>query len=337
MSEKESEREMKSIFYNPACDFVMPDYGILIPIAPDRAKKVFDALKEKYPQLEYTDMSTVENFSRQDLERVHNKDYISRLLDNEKTLEVEMLKCFELINERGEFHRYDPTMAKKSLSSGFEIILKRVSMTYASSLKALETGFSYHFGAGMHHAMSFGGRGFGMLNDIVLTLKKLQANGKIQTAWVIDVDAHKGDGTAELTHGDESIMTLSIHMKNGWPLDQGNPLSDPWFISSNIDIEVDEHSSRDYLTMLQNGLQKLRDHYPLPDIAIVVNGADPYVLDELPSTSLLKLTKEEMFQRDLMVFHFLEKLKIPQSYVMAGGYGRHSHEIYQQFLENIFP
>lgn len=230
----------KSIFYNPANDFVMPDYGILIPIAPDRAKKVYEGLKEKFPALTYTDMTTIENFSREDLERVHDKEYIAKLLDNEKTLEVEMLKCFELISSTGEFHRYDPTIAKKSLTSGFAIILKRVSMTYASSLVALETGFSYHFGAGMHHAMSFGGRGFGMLNDIVLTLKKLQANNRIRTAWVIDVDAHKGDGTAELTKDDESIITLSIHMKNGWPLDEGDPAKDPWFIPSNIDIEVDE-------------------------------------------------------------------------------------------------
>ncbi|MCK6594039.1 MAG: hypothetical protein L6Q33_02480 [Bacteriovoracaceae bacterium] len=326
---------MKSIFYNPVCDFIMPDYGILIPIAPDRAKKIFEALKNKHPNLTFTDMSGVEIFSREDLERVHDKEYISKLLDDDKSLEQEMLKCFELVNELGEYHRYDPTIAKKSLISGFAIILKRVSMTYASSLKALETGFSYHFGAGMHHAMSFGGRGFGMLNDIVLTIRKLQAHQKIKTAWVIDVDAHKGDGTSELTKNDPTIITLSIHMKNGWPLDSGDPLKDPWFIPSNIDIEVDEHSNREYLSLLQKGLEKLKTNYPLPDLAIVVNGSDPYELDELPSTSLLKLTKEEMLQRDLMVFHFLEELKIPQSYVMAGGYGKHSHEIYQQFLEKI--
>lgn len=326
---------MKSIFYNPVCDFIMPDYGILIPIAPDRAKKIFEALKTKHPNLIFTDMSEIEIFSREDLERVHDKEYISKLLDDDKSLEQEMLKCFELVNELGEFHRYDPTIAKKPLISGFSIILKRVSMTYASSLKALETGFSYHFGAGMHHAMSFGGRGFGMLNDIVLTIRKLQAHQKIKTAWVIDVDAHKGDGTSELTKNDPTIITLSIHMKNGWPLDSGDPLKDPWFIPSNIDIEVDEHSNREYLSLLQKGLEKLKTNYPLPDLAIVVNGSDPYELDELPSTSLLKLTKEEMLQRDLMVFHFLEELKIPQSYVMAGGYGKHSHEIYQQFLEKI--
>ena len=71
----------------------------------------------------------------------------------------------------------------------------------------------------MHHAQRAYGDGFCIVNDIVIAIRKLQAEGLVRTAWVIDIDAHKGDGTAAITLGDDSIITLSIHMAQGWPLD----------------------------------------------------------------------------------------------------------------------
>ena len=43
--------------------------------------------------------------------------------------------------------------------------------------------------------------------------------GLFRTAWIIDVDAHRGDGTAEIMAEHPEIKTLSIHMASGWPLD----------------------------------------------------------------------------------------------------------------------
>jgi acetoin utilization deacetylase AcuC-like enzyme len=95
----------------------------------------------------------------------------------------------------------------------------------------------------MHHAQKEHGAGFCMVNDLVIALRRLQSEGRIRTAWVIDVDAHKGDGTAAITAEDDSIATLSIHMARGWPLDQ--PEYDaagrfnPSFVPSTIDIPIE--------------------------------------------------------------------------------------------------
>jgi acetoin utilization deacetylase AcuC-like enzyme len=323
-----------NIFYNSKNDLRLLDFGIEIPVAGDRALKVFDSLKEKNPDLKTFDKH-VPPFTREDLMRVHNADYVSRLYDSEETLLNELMTCFELINKDGSYNRYNPTIATKKLSDAFEIILNRVTMTYVSSKSALVTGFSYHLGGGSHHAMSFGGRGFGLLNDIVITLRKLQAEGLIKTAWVVDVDAHKGDGTSELTQKDETITTLSIHMRDGWPLDQGNPETDPWFIPSNIEIGIGAEENRSYLLKLKAGLVELESKFAKPDLVLVVNGADPYEHDGLPSSGLLKLTKEEMLERDMMIYNFFSERKIPQSYVMSGGYGDRSWEIYFQFLNKL--
>ena len=188
----------------------------------------------------------------------------------------------------------------------------------------------------MHHAQRDYGAGFCLLNDIVIAIRKLQAETLIQTAWVIDVDAHKGDGTATLTHGDDSTTTLSIHMAHGWPLD-GVPYDstgkrNPSFIPSDVDIPIAAGEDHLYVSKLKEGLGKLGG-LSTPDLAVVVSGADPYEKDELPSTADLKLSLEQMKQRDLLVYQFLKDRDIPRAYLMAGGYGEDCWKIYAQFLE----
>ena len=188
----------------------------------------------------------------------------------------------------------------------------------------------------MHHAQKEYGAGFCLVNDLVTALRRLQAETRIRSAWVIDVDAHKGDGTAALTAGDDSIATLSIHMAAGWPLDQPERDADgrpnPSFIPSTVDIPIAAGEEPVYNRRLREGLARLAET-GRPDLALVVCGADPYELDELPSTAGLKLSLEQLLERDQLVYSFLKTRKIPGAWVMAGGYGRNSWRVYTQFLE----
>jgi acetoin utilization deacetylase AcuC-like enzyme len=106
----------------------------------------------------------------------------------------------------------------------------------------------------------------------------------------------------------------------------------PSFIDSDIDIPMARGEDHLYLSRLQEGLNKL-DKFLRPDLAVVVSGADPYEKDELPSTADLKLSLEQMMQRDLLVYEFLKDRGIPKAYLMAGGYGESSWQVYTQFLE----
>jgi acetoin utilization deacetylase AcuC-like enzyme len=124
-------------------------------------------------------------------------------------------------------------------------------------------------------------------------------------------------------------------MKEGWPLDSGS-VRDPWFIPCNVDIGIDVGEESLYLEKLKEGLLLLEKSYPNPDVAIVVNGADPFEFDELISTEKMKITKEQLLLRDKMIYEFLLDRKIPQSYVMAGGYGIRAWEIYTQFLKFVW-
>jgi len=124
-------------------------------------------------------------------------------------------------------------------------------------------------------------------------------------------------------------------MASGWPLDCPAMLADgrpnPSFVPSDIDIPIESGEEPYYLERLRTGLRQLEEAGPA-DLAIVVCGADPYEKDELPSATLLKLSLDQMFARDRLVYTWLEERKIPAAFLMAGGYGDEVWRVYAQFL-----
>jgi acetoin utilization deacetylase AcuC-like enzyme len=314
------------------------EFGILIPVHDSRASKTFQKLladPELGPAASRWHLSRIpRSIDRRDLLRVHSETYVHRLFSD--ALESEIIRTYELIDETGNYHRYDPQRASLPMTALFARILNRVAGTFHCCEIAVREGFCFYFGGGMHHAHRDFGHGFCPLNDIVIAARKMQAEKNISSIWIIDVDAHKGDGTAALTVDDPSIVTLSIHMAEGWPLDQppmdaaGSP--HPSFIPSDIDIPIEKKENRQYVKRLDEGLQQL-DRYPAPGLAIVVSGSDPYDKDELPSAFDLKLSLDQLMSRDQLVYRFLQRRKIPAAYLMSGGYGPHSWRVYTQFLK----
>jgi acetoin utilization deacetylase AcuC-like enzyme len=349
------------ILYNPATTMNMLDFGILIPIRYDKHKMVYEALKKgvlkDIPEKLWRRTPVCFGvITREDLLRVHSADYVRRLYSPE-TIDKEIILTYELVNPDGSYNRWDPSKAVRPLKDLFDRALAAVGGTWECGATALELhhdgraklpGFAYSLGGGMHHAQKDTGEGFCLINDVVISLRKLQAEGRVRTVWVIDADAHKGDGTAALTWGDESIRTLSIHMDRGWPLDapdydpqaEYNPLKDtfnPSYTPSDIDIGIPQGQEAAYVPRLREGILRLEKLCPKPDLALVVGGVDPYEKDELASTKLLRLTKEMLLERDMLIYTFLQEKKIPAAWITAGGYGPHSWEVYVNFLSHVMP
>ncbi|EQC49174.1 histone deacetylase family protein [Bacteriovorax sp. BSW11_IV] len=316
------------IIYNSKMDQRFTDFGIEIPIVDDRSSKVVDALG-----IASTNTDNFSSITKEDLLLAHTENYISGLFDKDR-LELLLMEAYELVRADGTYHRYNPTSAKFPLSELRDRVLMQCGGSHYAMKSALDKGATYFLGGGMHHAMSFGGRGFCLVNDIVIGIRKLQKDKKIKKALVVDVDAHKGDGTAQLCFGDETIYTISLHMKRGWPLDDASE-GDPWLIPSDMDVEFDVGEEGSYLTKLAAALKKACEEHEF-DLVVIADGADPYEHDELESASLIQLTKEQMLARDLILFDFFKTKKIPQCYLMAGGYGKRSYEIYEQFIKERF-
>jgi acetoin utilization deacetylase AcuC-like enzyme len=348
------------ILYNPLTALNMRDYGISIPIEYNSHKMVYEALKagilKDIPEaLWLHGPESIAEITKDDLLRVHSKDYVEKLF-SPVGVEKEVIKAYELVKPDGSFDRWNPEKLTRPLKDFFTQSLITAGGTYTCCLTALElqksggqAGFAFFLGGGNHHAQKNFGNGFCIINDMVIALRRLQAENRIQTAWIVDTDAHKGDGTAALTWGDSSIRTLSIHMERGWPLDapEYDPKTvydpsvstdfNPSFTPSDIDIGIPEGREADYVPRLAEGLSRLEELLPKPDIAIVVGGVDPYEKDELASTKLLQLTKEALLERDMLVYNFLQERRIPTAWITAGGYGMRSWEIYFCFLEKVLP
>lgn len=325
------------ILYDQRIPASLIEFGIQIPVKDSRSVKTLQALLAdpmlKARQSEWHQDRIIETLSRDDLLQVHAVNYVNRLYSN--ALEQEIMSTFELIDDQGQYNRYTPATATRPLTDLFERMMTKVAGAVQAARLALAHGFCFSFTGGAHHAHRDCGKGFCMLNDIVISARKLQHEKKVAQVWVIDVDAHKGDGTAALTAGDDSIRTLSVHMASGWPLDEPAVSADgtinPSFIPSDIDIPIESGEESLYLDKLRNGLRQLSAFGPA-DLAIVVCGADPYEHDELPSATRLKLSLEQMLERDQLLYTWLMEQHIPAVFLMAGGYGEEVWRVYAQFL-----
>ncbi len=329
------------IVYSKESDTRFIDYGIEIPIRYKKATMVYEALlngaMKSYNERDWLVRAKSEPLEKKLLQLCHTERYIDSFLG--EGAEKEILRTYELINADGSYNRYNPSKATAPLHELVRSNLINASVCCMTAELSLETGFSYFLGGGCHHAMPDYGSGFCLVNDVVLMARYVQQKANVQNVWIVDVDAHKGDGTSFLTKDDNSIRTVSIHMKNGWPLDGEEYCSDgtlhPSWIPSDIDIGIASGEESSYNEQLKTALYNMEKNFGLPEIAIIVGGVDPYEKDELESTKVLQLTKEMLIERDMFLYNFFAGKKVPQAYVMAGGYGEHSWEVYVAFLEKV--
>lgn len=292
----------------------------------DRSQKVFTQLKQSFPKLEPIDPATLPKLSWEDVKLAHDLDFISRLLDKSLCVQ-EILKCYEI-----EPSDLIGSEIKKPLWQMAEDVLFQCRGTYHAALKALEQECTFFLGGGMHHAMRFSGRGFCLLHDVMIAIRKLQLEHGIKRCLIIDVDAHKGDGSAQIALNDDSIFTLSLHMKNAWPID-GSLGPGPWDLPSDLDIEFAQHEEHLYLKRLDEALAQI--DLSRFDFAFVVLGADVWEHDELKSTQSLELTSEQVLERDQLIEKRLAASKVKRTYVMGGGYGERAFEPYVNFLKTL--
>ncbi len=325
--------------YDPILEVTLADYGILIPSKPDKIRKPAAFLERRLARVKRERWFTplrADLIGRADLERVHDPAFVARLYAGGETAREEVIRAFELRDASGRWYRYDPARATRPLEGLFKRESETASGTFQACLTAAERGFCFLLSGGRHHAQYGYGDGFCLINDVVIAADAfLRRNAGAKTVWIIDVDAHKGDGTAALTQGRADIATFSIHMGDSWPLDpERRAMPDhPSLIPSDIDVEIDRGEEERYLGALADGLDRLDSLLPGgADLAIVVDGSDPYEKDELPSASGLRLTAGQMLERDVMVYRFLKERGIPSAWLTAGGYGDASHEAYERFF-----
>lgn len=180
--------------------------------------------------------------------------------------------------------------------------------TILAARLALESGLAYNVGGGFHHAFRDHGEGFCAVNDIAVAIRRLQRDGRIARAMVVDCDVHHGNGTAAIFGQDPTVFTLSVHQYHNYPAEKPQ---------STLDIHLsDGMGDAEYLDRLGSGYRDALAHFPA-DLLVYVAGADPYRQDQLGG---LSLTFDGLRARDRLVISAAHERGIPVAIVLAGGY-----------------
>jgi len=230
--------------------------------------------------------------SDEDILRVHSQDYLYKLktgsLTRAEVMRMEVPYSTELIEACW-------------LAAGGSIL---------SARRALEEGFSANLGGGFHHAYPDHGEGFCVIHDVAVAIRKMQADGAIERAMVVDTDVHQGNGTAAIFGGDETVFTMSIHQEHNYPYPKP---------PSTVDVNLpDGMGDADYLAILEKYLHRSFEEFS-PQLLFYVAGADPYGEDQLGG---LALTMEGLARRDALVMGYAQRNQVPTAVTLAGGYAR---------------
>jgi acetoin utilization deacetylase AcuC-like enzyme len=206
---------------------------------------------------------------------------------------------------------------------------RTVGGTMAAAAHALVHGVAMNLSGGTHHAFPDHGEGFCVFNDVAITIRRLQREGRIRRAVVIDLDVHQGNGTHAVFTGDRSVFTFSMHGAHNYPfrsmavgVADGTSHSRWGYavrVPGTLDIELpDGTGDVEYLERLADALPGVL-HDAQPDLAVYLAGADPHEGDRL---GRMKLTFAGLERRDALVIHACREVGIPVATVIGGGYGR---------------
>jgi acetoin utilization deacetylase AcuC-like enzyme len=175
---------------------------------------------------------------------------------------------------------------------------------------ALRDGVACNIGGGFHHAYPGHGEGFCAIHDVAVAIRRMQKDGLVERAMVVDTDVHHGNGTAAIFANDPSVFTLSIHQYHNYP--QFKPPSD-------VDIHLENGVGDDeYCQRLEAACKQAMDQFQ-PQLVMYVAGADPYYNDQLGG---LALTIEGLKARDQLVFRLAREHQAAIATTFAGGYAR---------------
>ena len=251
-----------------------------------------------YEMLLREEIATEEDFLRphpardEDILRVHTREWVQKLKTG--TLTASDVMKLEV--------PYSPELV--------EAVWLAAGGTILAGQAALRNGFGANLSGGFHHAYPGHGEGFCAIHDVAVAIRKLQADGAVKKALVVDTDVHHGNGTAAIFRDDPLVFTLSIHQVNNYPAHKP---------PSSVDLNMDDRVEDDeYLEALIPAVQHALDQFQ-PGILFYVGGADPYCEDQLGG---LSLTKEGLKRRDRGVFEEARRRGIPVATTLAGGYAR---------------
>ena len=201
--------------------------------------------------------------TKDELLRVHSSRYISEVLDDYKS---------------GQWSGERPDLSNlAALFAGGTLVALDALLTRKSNI-------AIHFPGAKHHAQYDYSSGFCIFADFALAADIATKDHGKKVA-ILDIDAHHGDGTENLTADNPNVLTFSIHEKGIFP-GTGNE-SDPTKQAYNYPLaskDPAQNPNKDDQALIDGVTEfcRLADHFQ-PDLLFIACGADGHAEDPLSS------------------------------------------------------
>jgi acetoin utilization deacetylase AcuC-like enzyme len=231
-----------------------------------------------------------------DLRLVHTEAYVEAIRDGTLSPQGQRLIGFP----------WSPQMVERARRS--------VGATIAAADAAFTDGCGANLAGGTHHAFADRGEGYCVFNDVAVAIRRLQQDGRLRRAAVVDCDVHQGNGTAAIFRDDTDVFTCSLHGARNYPFRKE---------VSDLDVELEDGTGDEpYHAALAHSLDVVLASRP--EAVFYLAGADPFEGDRL---GRLKLTMAGLETRDRMVLHRCHTARIPVVVTMSGGYAHDVKDI----------
>lgn len=167
-------------------------------------------------------------------------------------------------------------------------------------------GVVYHPAGGTHHGMPDRAGGFCYLNDPVLAILSLRANGAGRVAY-IDIDAHHPDGVEHAFGADDTVLMISVHEDGLWPRTGALGATD-----SLVNLPVARGLNDDEMALIRDTVILPRVSAFKADAIVLQCGADAVEEDPQAHLSLSN-------QAHWAIVQGLVDLQAPRLLVLGGG------------------
>jgi acetoin utilization protein AcuC len=250
--------------------------------------------------------------TRAELERVHAPSYVDEIL---------------IDHTSGQWTGARPDLA--TLASTFV----GGTLTALDMLISKKAHTAIHFPGAKHHAQFDYSSGFCIFNDFAIAADIATKDHGLKVA-ILDIDAHHGDGTENLTADNLMVQTYSIHEKGIFP-GTGNH-SEPSMSVYNYPLGSDEpeqNPNKDDQALLAGVAEfgRLADQFQ-PDLLFIACGADGHAEDPLSSLQFTVAGFKSV--ATLLRGHF------PSTPILVGGAGGYlpdsrTPEVWAEFTEAL--
>jgi acetoin utilization protein AcuC len=291
-------------------DYLKYSFGPRHPFWPERAREFLKLLPEEFPQT-FFKVVEPDPADDKDVLLVHSGEYLK--------------KVKKMAAEKGAL-AIDTPLNTDVLQAAYAY----TGGSILAACLALDGHLAINLLGGLHHAGISEASGFCVFNDHAIAVRKLQNEGKIKKAFILDLDVHAGQGTQEIFYEDPSVFTVSLHQDpstlypgTGFPFQRGEGRG----LGYNLNVIFPPGAQeREYLAKLDEVLPLIEGF--TPDLLVVVLGVDTFRGDPLASLNLTERSYTKIGE-------WLRSLDYPKFFCFAGGYSSKVPQLWLNFIKGL--